>query len=107
MRKLAQYISLFFLGLFIFPQINNALHYYIVDHTYHKYDFGENFYPNYKNHDCKVSTFKISKILLFDFEYIACKKQILYPENQNNWVNIFPQRIFLRNIFNRGPPTTV
>jgi len=107
MIRLAKHISLFLFVLFVFPQINNALHFYIIDHVYHKYDSGENIYPNYKNHDCQVSTFKIPKILLFDFEYTFRKIQILYHEKQENNIIGFYENLFLKNNFNKGPPMVV
>jgi len=107
MRKFALHINLFLLVLFVFPQINNALHYYIVEHVHHKYEFGENIYPNHKKHDCKVSTFKIPSILLFDFGYIVIKTPVFYHNKQYIWNNIFYETLFFENISNRGPPIII
>jgi len=104
MRKLVRHISLFLFFLFVFLQVNNALHYYVVEHIHIKYDSGENLYPNYKNHDCNLSIFKITSILLFDADSVIHKRNIFYHDKKYFWVKFYYENLFLKNIFNKGPP---
>ncbi len=107
MKKKQLYISLFLLLWFLFPQVNNALHYFVIEHHFdgsvtHKKQFRH----HDKTHDCEQSIYKIPHTLLFDFKYAELNKVILFFETNLSGYHIFYTKIFLTNISNKGPPLT-
>ncbi len=105
MKKLHSHIGLFLLVLFVFPQINNALHYFVVEHHFHQYSQNEKqFYHSHKTHDCEQSIFKIPSILLVDFGYKELSRFICFHSIGKSLYKVFYKKIFFENITNKGPP---
>jgi len=105
MKRLQLHIGLFFLLLFVFPQANNALHYFVVKHHFHQYNANEKqFQHKHKTHDCEQSIFKIPNTLLFDFGYTKPKKFIPFLEIEVPFILIIYKKILFKNLSDRGPP---
>lgn len=105
MKKLQSHIGLFLLVLFVFPQMNNALHYFVVEHHFHKYNPNEKqFHHNDKTHDCEQSIFKILSTLLFDFGYTEFVRNVTFYEVEKPLFILFYKKIFFENVSDRGPP---
>jgi len=105
MKKFRSHISLFLLCLFVFPQVNNALHYFVIEHHFHINNKDEKqFNHNHKTHNCEQSIFKIPNILLFNFGYAQQVKTIVF----NKKSILISISFYKKNVFNslsdRGPP---
>ena len=89
----------------MFPQANNALHYFVVEHHFHEYNPNEKqFHNNHKTHDCEQSIFKVPSFLLLDFGYTELKEFISFFEIEKTLYKVFYKKIFFENITNKGPP---
>jgi len=105
MKIFQSHISLFLLCLFAFPQVNNALHYFVVEHHLDNNNSNEKQFSNtHKTHNCQQSIFKIPSILLF---YFGCVPQIKTIVFNKKSILIFIS-FYKKNVFNslsdRGPP---
>jgi len=105
MKKFQSHISLFLLCLFVFPQINNALHYFVIEHHFHPNNSTEKqFNHNPKNHNCEQSIFKIPNILVFYFDYTKQTKRIIFTGLSTLiFISIYKKNVF-KNLSDRGPP---
>jgi|GEM_PF-920715 len=105
MKRFQIHISLFLLGLFVFPQINNALHYFVVEHHFHLNNKDEKqFNHNDKNHNCQQSIFKIPSILLLDFGYTERIKTFFFNQiNSLIFISFYKKNVF-KILSDRGPP---
>lgn len=57
------HIAAFLLVLFLVPQANNALHYFVLNHDFDvKNSDGVTVSKKHKTHDCDTSIFKISSV---------------------------------------------
>lgn len=93
------------LFIFLFPQMNNALHYFVVEHHFHQYNPNEKqFHHNDKTHDCEQSIFKIPSTLLFDFGYTEFVRNVVFYEVEKPLFILFYTKIFFENVSDRGPP---
>lgn len=90
--------------IFLFPQVNNALHYFVIEHHFHECSDEKQFYHNHKTHDCEQSIYKIPNILLFDFGYKELAKTICFYSIEKPLYKVFYKKIFFENITNKGPP---
>ena len=105
MKKFPLHSSVFLLLLFVFPQVNNALHYFVVEHHFHAYDSNEKqYYHKNQTHDCEQSIFKTPSILLLDLEYTELIKTVLFFKKEKFGLDLFHNIIFFKNPSNRGPP---
>lgn len=105
MKKFPIHSTVFLLLLFVFPQINNALHYFIVEHHFHRYNTSEKeFHHTHQTHDCEQSIFKIPSIVLFDFGYSELTTTILFCKQNQFSFDSFYRKIFFENLSDRGPP---
>jgi len=105
MKKFQSHISLFLLCLFVFPQVNNALHYFVVEHHFHHNNTNEKQFNHcHKTHNCEQSIFKIPNILLFYFGCVQQIKTIVF----NKKIILVSISFYNKNLFNslsdRGPP---
>jgi len=105
MKRFKIHISLFLLCLFAFPQINNALHYFVVEHHFDNNSSNEKqFSHTHKTHNCQQSIFKTPSILLFHFDYIKQVKTIVFTElTPLIFISIYKKNVF-KNLSDRGPP---
>lgn len=105
MKKFHLYSSIFLLLLFVFPQINNALHYFVVEHHFHAYGSTEKqFHHHHQTHDCEQSIYKSPSILLLDLEYTELTKTVLFFKKEKLSLYLLYSIIFFRNQSDRGPP---
>lgn len=89
--------------IFLFPQINNALHYFVVKHNYN-HSHTNQLHNNEKTHDCELSIYKMPSVLLFDFGYTEPKKNILFSKVDKPFFISFYTRTFFKILSDRGPP---
>jgi len=105
MKVFHSHISLFLLGLFAFPQVNNALHYFVVEHHFHQSNQDEKqFNHNQKNHNCEQSIFKNPNVLLLDFGYIKQVETNVFTKKNLLFFISFYKKIVYKNLSDRGPP---
>lgn len=105
MKKFHSHISLFLLLIFAFPQINNAIHYFVIEHHLQQYNSNEKqFHSSDKTHDCELSIYKTPGTFLFDSGYSELKKIILFFGVEKPLYNIVYKKIYFENISNKGPP---
>jgi len=105
MKRFQVHISLFLLCLFAFPQINNALHYFVIEHHFHPNNSIEKqFNHDHKNHNCEQSIFKISSILLLNFDYTERVKTFVFNQIRILiFISFYKKNVF-KNLSDRGPP---
>ncbi|MFA7445788.1 MAG: hypothetical protein WCY89_07555 [Flavobacteriaceae bacterium] len=95
----------FLLFIFLFPQANNALHYFVIEHHFEVVDSDtKQFHHNHKTHDCEQSIYKIPNTLLFDFGYSELKRIISFLETEKLVFISFYTRNLFKNLSDRGPP---
>ncbi len=94
----------FLLFIFLFPQVNNALHYFVIEHHFHEYSDEKQFNHNDKNHNCEQSIFKIPNALLFAFDYAEPKRIISFLETEKLVFISFYTKNFFNDLSDRGPP---
>ena len=95
----------FLLFIFLFPQVNNALHYFVIEHHFHQYNkYEKQFVHNDKTHDCEQSIFKIPSVLLFDFGYKKSNTIIQFYSIEKPLYNVLYNKNFFENLSDRGPP---
>lgn len=105
MKKFPLHSSVFLLLLFVFPQINNALHYFVVEHHFHAYNPNEKqFHHTHQTHDCEQSIFKTPSIVLFDLGYTELTKTVLFFKKDTFSFDSFYRITFFENPSDRGPP---
>src|SRR5690554_3088003 len=105
MKKFQLHSSIFFILLFAFPQINNALHYFVVEHHFHAYNPNEKqFHHKHQTHDCEQSIFKTPSIILFDLGYTELTKTVSFFREIKFNTSSFYKKTFYGNQSDRGPP---
>lgn len=105
MKKFPLHSSVFLLLLFVFPQINNALHYFVVEHHFHAYNSNEKqVHHTHQTHDCEQSIFKIPSIVLFDLSCVELITTVLLFKKDTFSSDSYYSMTFFGNPSDRGPP---
>lgn len=107
MRHFKTHIGWLFLWIFLVPQLNNVLHYWIIKHDYTQEHNTKTELLNKNNvHYCDQTLFKIPSmwLLLYDFDF-------------QNFITVLPQceeellhkfvKIYFIGYYLRGPPGSV
>lgn len=104
MSNFRTHIAAFLLVLFLVPQVNNALHYFVFHHDFsHKHDIKEKGNKKSNKHNCETSIFKIpavttviitSVLTLFTCAFTKCMPQYISL--------LFKEHIAVYRL--RGPP---
>ena len=105
MKPTKQYTISLLLAIFMIPQVNNAIHYFVVDHHNHgTFTCKEQIQKPHGEHICKQHIFVASAIVLPTLISFICKPPQYFLHKKFIYLaNISISQSF--SFYTRGPPT--
>lgn len=104
MSNFRTHIASFLLVLFLVPQVNNALHYFVLHHDFaHKHDVKEKESKKSNKHNCETSIFKIPAVTTVVITSVPIFVTCAFTKRIPQYISLlFKEHIAVYRL--RGPP---